>query len=146
MSDMHVKVTLKPTKVIESLIDKFEQLTIEEHQLKATDNALVAVGGHGKSQSKKGNSGNKKSDMECWKCRYKGHIQAKCCVKKKGWQGKKKTNLKKVKDSSNVTTEGKVFAFTTTFTRATLACNRSPLAELEVDVYDSGASSHMSPA
>ena len=80
---MHVKVTLKPTKVIESLIDKFEQLTIEEHQLKSAENTLVAVGDHGKSQRKKGNSGEQQNDVECWKCGYKGHIQAKCHSKSK---------------------------------------------------------------
>ena len=49
MSAMHTKVTLKPTKIIKSLINKFEQLTIEEWQLKATENVLAMVGGHGKS-------------------------------------------------------------------------------------------------
>jgi len=67
-------------------------------------------------------------------------------MKKKGWKGKKENDSKKGKDSSNITTEGQEFAFTTTFVGATLAGSRSPLAKLEIDVYDSGASSHMSPA
>ena len=48
MSAMHTNVTLKPAKVIESLLNDFEQLTIEEHQLKAIENALAAAGGCGK--------------------------------------------------------------------------------------------------
>ena len=62
------------------------------------------------------------------------------------WKGKKENDSKKGKDSSNITAEGEEFAFTTTFAGATLAHSRSPLAKLEIDVYDSGASSHRSPA
>ena len=51
-----------------------------------------------------------------------------------------------MKDSSNIAAEGKEFAFTTMFPGAMLARNGSPLAKLEVNVYDSGGSSHMSPA
>ena len=53
--------------------------------------------------------------------------------------------MKRGKDSSNVAAEGKEFAFPTTFAGAMLAHNGSPLAELEVDVYDSSTSSYMSP-
>jgi len=104
------------------------------------------MGGHWNRKGNLGNSGNTKNDMECWKCGYKGHIQVECHskTKKKGWQGKKGNDSKKVKDSSNITTEGEEFAFTT-FSRATLTCNKSPIAKLEVDVYDSSASYHMSP-
>ena len=56
MSATHVKVSLKPNKVIESLLDEFERLGIEEHQLKASENALAAAGGRGKSHNKKGSS------------------------------------------------------------------------------------------
>jgi len=66
-------------------------------------------------------------------------------MKKKGWKGKKEHDLKKGKDLSNIATESEEFAFMTTFSGAMLACNASPLAELEVDVYNSGTSSHMSP-
>ena len=147
MSAMHVKVTLEPAKVIESLLDEFEQLTIEEHQLKAGKNSLAAMGGCGKSRNKKGNSGDNKSDVECWKCGYKGHVQAECCskTKKKGWKSKKENDSKKGKDSSNIATEGEEFAFMTTFVGAILAHSRSPLSKLEINIYDSGRLSHMSP-
>ena len=105
------------------------------------------MGGHWNRKGNSGNLGDTKNDMECWKCGYKGHIQVECHskTKKKGWQGKKGNDLKKVKDSSNIAAEGEEFAFTTTFSGATLAHIKSPIAELEVDIYDSSASSHMSP-
>ena len=94
------------------------------------------------------NLGNNRSEVECWKCGYKGHIQAKCCskIQKKGWKGKKENDSKRGKDSSNIITEGEEIAFTTTFAGAMLAHNGSPLAKLEVNVYNCGASSDMSPA
>ena len=105
------------------------------------------MGGCRNRKGNLGNLGNTKNDMECWKCGYKGQIQVECRskTKKKGWQGKKGNNSKKVKDSSNIATEGEKFAFTTKFARATLAHNKSPIAKLEVNRYDSSASSHMSP-
>ena len=42
-------------------------------------------------------------------------------------------------------TEDEDFAFMTTFARTTLALGTSPFTGREVDVYDSGASGHMSP-
>src|SRR5882724_5017234 len=106
------------------------------------------MGGCGKPRNKKGNLNANRSDVKCWKCGYKGHIQVECRskTKKKGWKGKKENHSKKGKDSSNIAAEGKEFAFMTTFVGAMLACNGSPLVRLEVDVYDSGTSSHMSPA
>ena len=144
MSVTHAKVSLEPDKVIESLLDEFERLGIEEHQLKASENALVAVGGCGKSCNKKGSSSTQKpdhTDVECWKCGQKGHIQKNCCSKKK-----KKEGSSKDKDTANTATGGNKFAFTTTFIGAVLTRDSNPLAKLETDVYDSGASSHMSPA
>jgi len=44
MSAPHSKVDLKPDEVVESLLDEFKHLTIEDVQLKANKNAL-AVGG-----------------------------------------------------------------------------------------------------
>jgi len=67
-------------------------------------------------------------------------------MKKKGWKGKRENDSKKGKDSSNIAAEGEKFSFTTTFARATLSCNGSPLSKLEVDIYDSSGSSHMMPA
>ena len=81
------------------------------------------------------------TDVECWKCGQKRHIQKNCHSKKK-----KKEGSSKDKDTANTATGGDKFAFTTTFIGAVLTCNSNPLAKLETNVYDSGASSHMSPA
>ena len=47
---------------------------------------------------------------------------------------------------ADTTTGGEEFAFTTTFAGAVLTRDGNPLARLKTDVYDSSASSHMSPA
>jgi len=95
--------------------------------------------GRGKSRNK-GRSSH--TETECWKCGQKGHIQKNCRSKKKKKEG---TESGKGKDSANTATGGEEFAFTTTFVSATLTRNSNPLARVETDVYDSGASSHMSP-
>ena len=144
MSATHEKVSLKPNKVIESLLDEFKQLGIEEQQLKASENALVAAEGCRKSWNKGGSSSMQKpdhTDVECWKCGQKGHNQKNCHSKKK-----KKEGSSKDKDMANTATGSNKFAFTTTFVSAVLTHNGNPLAKLETDVYDSSASSHMSPA
>ena len=90
MSATHVKVSLEPDKVIESLPDESERLGIEEWQLKASKNALAAVGGHRKSQNKGGSSSMQKPDhmdAECWKCGQNGYIQKNCHLKKKKKEG-----------------------------------------------------------
>jgi len=105
------------------------------------ENAL-ATAGHSKSHNKGDKSSTQKpdhTDAECWKCGRNGHINKNCHMK-----GKKKDDSKG-KESANATTGSKEFSFTMPFTGATLACNTSPLSNLEVDVYDSGTSSHMSP-
>jgi Pol polyprotein, beta-barrel domain len=52
---------------------------------------------------------------------------------------------KKGGGSANTATESEEFAFTTSFMGMTLALGTSSLTGREVDVYDSGASGHMSP-
>jgi len=83
-------------------------------------------------------------DVECWKCSQKGHVQKNYHSKKKkkewGESGKGKG-----KDTANMVTGGKEFAFTTTFASATLTHNSNPLSRVETDVYNSGTSPHMSP-
>jgi gag-polypeptide of LTR copia-type len=51
MSAAHAKAKLEPDQVVSMLIDEFERLTIEERQLKASENALAATKGCGKSQA-----------------------------------------------------------------------------------------------
>jgi len=56
MSATNAKVYLKPKKVMESLLNEFNHLAIEDCQLKASENALTAGGRHGKSKNKGGSS------------------------------------------------------------------------------------------
>ena len=141
MSTTHAKIDLEPVKVVDSLLDEFEWLTIKGRQLKVTENTLAATG-HSKSCNKGDKSSTQKpdhTDAECWKCGQKGHIKKNCHAK-----GKNKDDPKG-KESANTTTGSEEFAFTMIFAGATLACNTNPLSNLKVDVYDSGTSSHMSP-
>src|SRR6266481_4901695 len=141
MSAAHAKAKLKPDNVVENLLDEFERLAIEDAQLKANENALTAAGKYGKSRTNKGNPNTSKSDhtdAECWNCGKKGHIRRNC-------HSKKKRNDGKDKDSANTATGGEEFAFTTTFAGAMLARDSNPPTAVETDVYDSGASTHMSP-
>jgi Pol polyprotein, beta-barrel domain len=70
------------------------------------------------------------------------HMKADCHSKAKK---KEKEDDKKGGGSENMATEGKEFAFTMSFMGTTLALGMSLLTGCEVDVYDSGASGHMSP-
>ena len=72
----HAKAKLELDQVVSTLIDKFQQLTIEERQLKASENALATTKGHGKPQACGGTSNTTKTDIECWKCSKKGHMKA----------------------------------------------------------------------
>jgi gag-polypeptide of LTR copia-type/Zinc knuckle len=83
MSVAHAKAKLEPDQVVGTLIDEFEQLTIEEHQLKANENALTAANGRRKPQARGGNSSTTKTDAECWKCGKKGHVKVDCRSKAK---------------------------------------------------------------
>jgi len=68
-----------------------------------------------------------------------GHIRMNCHSKKK----KDKTEAGKSKDMANTATGGKEFTFTTTFAGATLTQVSNPLARVKTDIYNSGASSHV---
>ena len=81
-------------------------------------------------------------DAECWKCSQKGHVRKNCHSKRKKKEGGKSG---KDKDTANTATGGEEFTFTTMFAGATLTCTSNPLSRVKTNVYDSGASSHMSP-
>jgi Pol polyprotein, beta-barrel domain len=139
MSAAHVKAKLEPDQVVSMLINKFKRLTIEECQLKASENALAAVKGRGKAQGRNNASSTTKSDLECWNCGKKGQMKADCRSK-----AKKKDN-KKGGGSANTVTEGGDFAFTMMFAGTALTLGTSQLTGQEINVYDLGVSGHMSP-
>ena len=60
-------------------------------------------------------------------------------------KGKKKEDDDKKKDSANATAEPDEWVFTTTFIGQTSSQEPNSCKGLEVDIYNSGASSHMSP-
>jgi gag-polypeptide of LTR copia-type len=83
MSVVHAKAKLEPDQVVSMLIDKFEWLTIEEHQLKVSENALTAEKGCEKLQACSSTASTTKTNVESCKCRKKGHMKAYCCSKAK---------------------------------------------------------------
>ena len=138
---------LDPDNIATLVIQEYDRHTIEERQLKSSESALVVKSrGKQQHQAKTSNSANSSSEVECWKCRELGHVRAKCPKNSK--KGKKDKGNKKKDESANATSEadeGEAFAFTSTFAGATLMWDDSPLAGLEVEVYDLGVSCHMSP-
>ena len=77
---------------MESILEQFHQLQIEELQSKAAENAMLAKGGKGKGKKKKGStqqSGNIVNlDIDCWNCGEKGHTHTQCpkkLEKKQTW-------------------------------------------------------------
>ena len=129
LSAKHAQLKLKPSIIVDSLFEEFNRLEIEERQLKSAESALAAAKGRQK--------GHRTADIECWRCGKTGHVRAECPEK-----GKKKDDDKK--DLAKVAAEADEWVFTTT-------SNQAPPQEAnsrkgsEIDIYDSGASSHMSP-
>ena len=76
---------------------------MEEHQLKASENALVTTKGCGKPHTCNGTPSNMKIEGECWKCGKKGHKKADCCSKAKDKD--KKEEDKKGTRSANAAVE-----------------------------------------
>ena len=142
MSMAHAKAKLEPDQIVSMLIDEFERLAIEECQLKASENTLATTKGRGKPQTRNGTPSNAKIEGECWKCGKKGHKKVDCRSKAKDKD--KKDEDKKGTGSANAAVEDEEFAFTTTFAGSTLALGMSTMTGQEVDVYNSGASGHMS--
>jgi hypothetical protein len=147
------KQTLTANDVSLWIMEEYDRRTIEARQLKANENAL-AVNPRGKSQCQGRSLGQnaRSNNIECWGCGQLGHVKAECRSKGSDQRGKGRRgrNGKKGWESANTAADsdnrgGKDFAFTTTFTGAAMARESSPLAELQVEIYDTGASRHMSP-
>ena len=65
---------------MESILEELDHLQIEESQLKATENAMMAKGGKGKGKKLWKGTGllsgeTTNPDVECWTCGEKGHYK-----------------------------------------------------------------------
>ena len=108
---------LKPSTIMESILEEFDQLQIKESQLKAAENAMLAKGGKGKGKKKKGStqqSGNiVNMDIDCWNCGEKGHTHTWCPKKSK----KKQTWSKgKGQEEAHVTQAQEDYTFSSRLT------------------------------
>ena len=138
LSVRHAQVELDLSAVVGSLLEEFERLQIEERQLKAAESTLAAAKGRGKGHGTNDSSKGKYADVECWRCGKTGHIKRDCTEK-----GKKKDNDRK--NLANTATEGDNWAFTASHAGQAMPLETSMHKGSEIDIYDSGASSHMSP-
>ena len=91
---------LQPQVLMESILEEFDRLQIEESQSKATENAMMAKGGKGKGKKpQKGTGltsrGTTNPDVECWTCGEKGHYKDKCPKKPKKKSGRNRGKLVK---------------------------------------------------
>ena len=73
---------LKPSTVMESILEEFDRLQIKECQSKAAENAMLAKGGKGKGKKKKGSTQQSRNvanpDINCWNCGEKDHSHTRC--------------------------------------------------------------------
>jgi hypothetical protein len=141
MSAKMSKLPLGPKDVVETLIEEYDHLAIDENKMSHTDSAMAAKrGGKGKGDGK-----TKKwhKDAKCFNCDEIGHISRNCPKPRKkekdGKKGKGKSKANVATELSNVD-----FTFTTTFSGSVLSKHESSL--MDIDVYDSAASNHMSPS
>ena len=85
-------IPLKPQVIIETILEEFDCLHIEEFQSKVTENAMMEKGGKGKGKKPwKGtgltSGGATNPDIECCTCGEKGHYKDKCFKKHKKKSG-----------------------------------------------------------
>ena len=79
---------LQPQVVMESILEEFNHLQIEDSQSKATENAMMAKGGKGKGKKPRKGPGSTSGgatnlDVKCWTYGEKGHYKDKCPKKSK---------------------------------------------------------------
>ena len=89
----HASTTpLKPRVMMESILEEFNRLQIEESRSKATEDAMLAKGGKEKGKKpRKGagltSGGATNPDVKCWTYGEKGHYKEKCPKKPKKKSG-----------------------------------------------------------
>ncbi|OBZ69824.1 Retrovirus-related Pol polyprotein from transposon TNT 1-94 [Grifola frondosa] len=144
------KNPLTPDDVVFAVCEEYDR---RAGNAATTDTALAARAfGKSKSSWKGGNS---KADIECYNCKHKGHVKADCWrpgggkegqgprdqAPKKGGKGGGKTT------ANAAAADGEAHAFTTTFDAASLTSklDSEDILNSQVEVFDSGASRHISP-
>ena len=131
---------------MELILEEFDRLQIEESQLKATENAMMANGGKGKGKKPRKRPGSTSRgatnpDVECWTCGEKGHYKDKCPKKPK-----KKSSRNRGRNQEVHTSQPQDdYAFSSHLVGEALARTTIDLDATGMTIYDSGATAHMSP-
>jgi hypothetical protein len=135
---------LDPRIVTETILEEFDRLQIEESQSKEAENAMTAKGGKGKGKRKKENNTTSRKpinpDIDCWGCGEKGHIKT-----KRPKKPKKKPNGNQGKDQAVHTSQPQEdYTFSSHIIGE--AMSRTTADTSGITIYDSGATTHMSPS
>ena len=136
---------IKPSIIMESILEEIDQLQIEDSESKAAENAMMVKGSKGKGKKKKNpthSSGKSTNpDIECWNCSKKGHIRSKYPKKAK----KKQTSSKEKDQEAHTTQAQEDYAFSFNVVGEALSKMINEDIASQITIHDSGASAHMSP-
>jgi gag-polypeptide of LTR copia-type len=133
----HLGSTFLTTEIFEQLIiDKYEHQQVKDKCSMTKDEALSAD-----SSKKKGKD---KKNMECFNCCKKEHYKSKCHAPGGGQEGKGPKQGKGAKNDATPAEEEVLEAWATI--QYSQEPNAAVHAPLLVELYDSGASHHMSPS
>ena len=131
---------------MELILEEFDRLQIEESQLKATENALMAKGGKGKGKKlRKGtgstSGGTTNPDIKCWTCGEKGHYKDKCPKKPK----KKSSGNRGKSQEAHTSQPQDDYTFSSCPVSEALVRTTVDSDATGIMIYNSGAMAHMSP-
>src|ERR1700677_1090404 len=143
--------TITPTTVIRIITDEYDKRMLKKVKPKSTQEDAFAAEAQ---KTKKKN----KRDIECFNCHKKGHMRSNCWAKGGGKEGqgpKKKSGTKDDAAAAAEKTADDIEAWAAieevdkdvepTYSPANQAEESRGAIEVEAELYDSGASRHMSP-
>ena len=135
---------LKPSTIMESILEELDWLQIKEMQWKAAENVMLAKGGKGTGKKKKGSTQQSRyvvnTDIDYWNWGEKGNTHIWCPKKSK----KKQTWSKGKGQEAHVTQAQEDYAFSSSIVSKALARTLDEAMLSQITIYDSGASMHMS--